>query len=46
MQHKEAVMDTITTSIRPDWLLIYKLTDGIMVLTLVCTGTHGDLFDG
>ena len=45
MQHKEVTMDTITTSIRSDWLLIYKLTDGIMVLTLVRTGTHSDLFD-
>jgi mRNA interferase YafQ len=32
--------------IRSDWLLIYKLTDGVIVLTLVRTGTHGDLFDG
>lgn len=31
--------------IRPDWLLIHKLTDDIMVLTLVRTGTHSDLFD-
>lgn len=31
--------------IRSDWLLIYKLTDEVMVLTLVRTGTHSDLFD-
>ena len=31
--------------IRADWLLIYKLSDRVMVLTLVRTGTHGDLFD-
>ena len=31
--------------IHSDWLLIYKLTDEVMVLTLVCTGTHSDLFD-
>jgi mRNA interferase YafQ len=31
--------------VRSDWLLIYKLTDEIMVLTLVRTGTHSDLFD-
>lgn len=30
--------------IRPDWLLIYKLTDDVMVLTLVRTGTHSELF--
>ena len=31
--------------IRSDWLLIYKLTDEVMVLTLVRTGTRSDLFD-
>ena len=31
--------------IRSDWLLIYKLSDNVMVLTLVRTGTHSDLFD-
>jgi mRNA interferase YafQ len=31
--------------IRADWLLIYKLTDNVMVLTLVRTGSHSDLFD-
>ena len=31
--------------IRPDWLLIYKLSDDVMVLTLVRTGTHSDLFN-
>ena len=31
--------------IRPDWLLTYKLTDSVMVLAHVRTGTHGDLFD-
>ena len=31
--------------IRSDWLLIYKLTDEVMVLTLVRTGMHSDLFD-
>ena len=30
---------------RSDWLPIYKLTDEVMALTLVRTGTHGDLFD-
>lgn len=30
--------------IRADWLLIYKLTDDVMVLTLVRTGTHSELF--
>lgn len=30
--------------ITPDWLLIYKIEDDILVLTLVRTGTHSDLF--
>lgn len=27
-----------------DWLLIYKIEDDILVLTLTRTGTHSDLF--
>lgn len=30
--------------IQPDWLLIYKLEDDVLVLTLTRTGTHSDLF--
>lgn len=30
--------------IQPDWLLLYLKDDGVLVLTLVDTGTHGDLF--
>ena len=30
--------------ILPDWLLIYRMEDGVLVLTLVRTGTHSDLF--
>lgn len=30
--------------IAPDWLLIYKVEDDILVLTLTRTGTHSDLF--
>ena len=30
--------------IQPDWLLIYRLEDDVLVLTLVRTGTHSDLF--
>lgn len=30
--------------IAPDWLLIYKVENDILVLTLVRTGTHSDLF--
>ena len=31
--------------IQPDWLLIYKIQDDILILTLVDTGSHADLFD-
>ncbi len=31
--------------IQPDWLLLYRIEDGILVLTLSRTGTHSDLFD-
>jgi mRNA interferase YafQ len=30
--------------ITPDWLLVYKLEDDILVLVLSRTGTHNDLF--
>lgn len=31
--------------IEPDWLLIYRIEDSILVLTLTRTGTHSDLFN-
>lgn len=30
--------------ITPDWLLIYRIDNDIVVLTLARTGTHSDLF--
>ena len=30
--------------IEPDWLLIYKIEYDTLILTLVRTGTHSDLF--
>ena len=30
--------------ITPDWLLIYKIENDILILTLTRTGTHSDLF--
>ncbi|MCI9469598.1 MAG: type II toxin-antitoxin system YafQ family toxin [Lachnospiraceae bacterium] len=30
--------------ILPDWLLVYRIDDDVLVLTLVRTGTHSDLF--
>ena len=31
--------------ILPDWLLIYRIEDDVLVLTLARTGTHNDLFN-
>lgn len=31
--------------ILPDWLLIYSIENDTLVVTLVNTGTHSDLFD-
>lgn len=31
--------------IRPDWLLIYAIDKGRLILTAARTGTHSDLFD-
>lgn len=30
--------------ILPDWLLIYRIEDEVLILTLARTGTHSDLF--
>ena len=30
--------------IAPDWLLIYKIDNNVLVLTLARTGSHSDLF--
>lgn len=31
--------------IQPDWLLIYRIDDDVLVLTLTRTGSHSDLFN-
>lgn len=31
--------------IQPDWLLIYKIQNDLLILTLVDTGSHAELFD-
>jgi mRNA interferase YafQ len=31
--------------ISPDWLLIYQMDDDVVVLTLLRTGSHSDLFN-
>ena len=30
--------------IQPDWLLVYRIDNDILVLTLARTGTHSDIF--
>lgn len=30
--------------IKPDWLLVYKIAEDVLILTLYRTGTHSDLF--
>ena len=30
--------------VAPDWLLVYYLSEDVLVLTLVRTGSHADLF--
>ncbi len=30
--------------IRPDWLLVYKITSSLLILTLERTGSHSDIF--
>lgn len=30
--------------IQPDWLLVYRIENDLLVLTLSRTGTHSDLF--
>ncbi len=30
--------------VQPNWLLIYRVEDDVLVLTLTRTGTHSDLF--
>lgn len=30
--------------IEPDWLLVYRKNDSVLILTLMRTGSHSDLF--
>ena len=30
--------------IQPDWLLVYRVEEDVLILTLARTGTHSDLF--
>lgn len=35
----------IECHIQPDWLLVYRIEENVLVLTLTRTGTHSDLFE-
>lgn len=45
--HKLAgnLQDFFECHVAPDWLLIYKIYDNVLVLELVAMGSHGALFD-
>lgn len=38
------LLQGIVSLLAADWLLIYKIDNDILVLTLTRTGTHSDLF--
>lgn len=46
--HDHALTGTLSgyreCHIEPDWLLIYKITEEKLILSLTQTGTHSDLF--
>lgn len=37
--------DCMECHLKPDWLLVYKYINDNLVLLLVITGSHSDLFD-
>ncbi len=48
-KHKDHALSGVWSKHRechvtPDWLLIYKLENDVLVLSLTRTGTHSDLF--
>jgi len=48
-KHKDHTLSGVWSKYRechitPDWLLIYKLENDVLVLTLTRTGAHSDLF--
>ena len=36
--------DMRESHIQPDWLLVYKVVQGMLILKLIRTGSHSDLF--
>lgn len=48
-KHRDHALSGVLSKYRechvtPDWLLIYKLENDILILTLTRTGTHSDIF--
>ena len=41
---KRRGLDIRECHIQPDWLLVYRYDNDVLVLTLSRTGTHSDLF--
>ncbi|MCL2526509.1 MAG: type II toxin-antitoxin system YafQ family toxin [Coriobacteriia bacterium] len=44
-QLKGSMKDYRECHIRPDWLLVYRIYEDELILALVETGSHADLFD-
>ncbi len=44
LQNSRAYKDMRECHIEPDWLLVYKMVKDKLILRLIRTGTHSDLF--
>ena len=44
LQNSKAYKGMRECHIEPDWLLIYKTEKDMLILKLIRTGTHSDLF--
>ena len=44
LENSKNYKDMRECHIKPDWLLVYKIFDDILVLRLIRTGSHSDLF--
>ena len=44
LENDKYYQDCLGCHIEPDWLLIYKIKDNELILLLMATGSHFDLF--
>ena len=44
LQNSKEYKDVRECHIEPDWLLIYRIKDEVLILELSRTGSHSDLF--